>query len=328
MAGSLAERLRRSTGAIVVDGFFRGMSRAGRLHPNARPDRHGVELIADVPYADTGLLEHRLDVYRPRDAGPGKLPVLFYVHGGGFRILSKETHWIMALSFARRGYLVFNIGYRLAPRHPYPAAVADCCRALSWVFEHAARYGGDVGRIALAGESAGANLVTALAIATSYPRKEPWARALFEHEVRPRAALPACGILEVSNTERFRSRWPLMSRFTEDRIHEVRHNYFHGLSGQTPEFLELANPLLLLERGEPPARPLPAFLATCGTKDPMIWDTERLKTALDRMGVECEAHYYAGEMHAFHALVWRPNARRCWREKFRFLEKHLALEAP
>ena len=56
---------------------------------------------------DTGLLEHRLDIYRPRESS-GPLPIVLYIHGGGFRILSKDTHWVMGLAFARREFLVFN----------------------------------------------------------------------------------------------------------------------------------------------------------------------------------------------------------------------------
>ena len=112
-----------------MDGFFRGISRAGLLHPSARPERHGVEVLRDIAYLDTGRPEHRLDVYRPRRASTTEnVPVVLYVHGGGFRILSKDTHWVMGLAFARRGYLVFNIGYRLAPAHPYPAALSDSLR--------------------------------------------------------------------------------------------------------------------------------------------------------------------------------------------------------
>src|SRR5262245_12055616 len=103
MLSSLTERLRRETGALMIDNFFRGISRAGRLHPGARLERHRVELVRDVPYRDSALAEHRLDIYRPLDAPErGGLPIVLYVHGGGFRILSKETHWIMALAFARR----------------------------------------------------------------------------------------------------------------------------------------------------------------------------------------------------------------------------------
>src|SRR5438067_8891087 len=92
----LVDRLRRGGGAFVVDNMFRLLSRAGRLHPLARPSRHGVELIRDIPYRATGAAEHMLDVYRPIDAITPR-PVVIYIHGGGFRILSKDTHWVMGL---------------------------------------------------------------------------------------------------------------------------------------------------------------------------------------------------------------------------------------
>src|SRR5262249_39377898 len=148
--------LRMKAGALVVDNAFRGLSRLGRLHPRADPRRHGVEVLRDIPYLPTGNRDHLLDVYRPRERS-GPLPAVLYVHGGGFRILSKETHWLMALAFARRGYVVFNINYRLAPFAPYPAAVADACAAYVWLLANGARYGAAVDRLVLAGESAGAN---------------------------------------------------------------------------------------------------------------------------------------------------------------------------
>ena len=69
-----------------------------------------MERIVDLAYHRDGTAEHRLDLYRPIER-TGLLPVVFYIHGGGFRILSKDTHWIMALMFARHGYLVYNINY-------------------------------------------------------------------------------------------------------------------------------------------------------------------------------------------------------------------------
>ena len=316
--------LRRHGGSLLVDGFFRGISRAGQLHPNARPERHGVEVLRDIPYLDSGRAEHRLDVYRPRTSTGERLPVVLYAHGGGFRILSKDTHWVMGLAFARRGYLVFNIGYRLAPAHPFPAALSDTCDALLWVLKNAQRWGGDLDRLALAGESAGANLVTALTLATSYARPEAFARRIFESGVRPRAVLPACGILQVSDCDRFRRRWPKLGTFVRDRLHEVSVSYLRGVDRSVPGALDLADPLVLLERANHPERPLPPFMVTCGTKDPLIDDSQRMEIALRRLGVECETRYYPGEMHAFHALVWRPSARSFWRDTYLFLERHLA----
>lgn len=322
MKRPVGHRLRMHAGAFVVDNFFRIASRAGRLHPQARPARHNVEVIRDIPYREGSKLpEHRLDVWRPTDQ-KGPLPVLLYVHGGGFRILSKETHWIMALAYARRGYLVFNISYRLAPKHPYPAAVEDACDAYEWVTRHAAAYNGDLSRFALAGESAGANLVTALAVAACYKRPEPFAKKVFDTGVVPKAVLPACGVLQVSDPGRFSRRKKLPS-WLMDRIHEVSESYLRKVDVTQEGILDLADPLTLFERGDKPARPLPPFFAPVGTKDPLLDDTRRLKAALDKMGVECEARYYTGELHAFHALVFRPNARQCWADTYRFLERHI-----
>jgi acetyl esterase len=319
---SMFGELRMRAGRAVLDSAWAAIATAGNL-PNVRPERHGVERIHDIPY-DSTQAHHHLDVYRPtRRAGP--LPVVLYVHGGGFRILSKDTHWLMAKAFSRRGYVVFNINYRLAPKHPFPAAIEDACAALAWVKENAARFGGDPDRLVLAGESAGANLVTALAIATSWPRPEPWARRLWDLGVRPSAVLPACGILQVSDTDRFHRRKRL-SNFLNDRLHEVEEAY---LSSSAADGIarDLADPLVWLERAEQPPRPLPPFLAGVGTADVLLDDTRRLKAALDRLGVPCEVRYYPREIHAFHAFVWRPNARAFWQETFAFLDRHVPTEA-
>src|SRR4051794_39690576 len=113
----LAAEARRFLGAAAVDGFFNGFSRLARFHPQAKPERHAVEHLRDIRYRGGTQREHLLDVYRPapptksggsapayrRYHGP-PWPMVFYVHGGGFRILSKDTHWIMGLGFARRGF--------------------------------------------------------------------------------------------------------------------------------------------------------------------------------------------------------------------------------
>jgi acetyl esterase len=314
---------------VVVDNFFRGAARLGRLHPSARPERHGVEVIADVPYGAGGDPAHRLDIYRPIAApgeSPGPRPVVLYVHGGGFRILSKETHWVMGLAFARRGYVVFNVGYRLAPRDRFPAALVDVLAAYRWVAAHAAEYGGDLDRFVFAGESAGANLVASATIATTFCRPEPWAREAFDVGVVPRAVIAACGMLQVSDTQRFARRRSLPS-FVVDRLLEVPDAYLGpGHSGPplaAAPSLALADPLLVFESDVAPDRPLPPFFAPVGTRDPVLDDTRRLAAALRRRGIECEDRYYPGQIHAFHAFVIHPAARRCWADTYAFLDRAL-----
>jgi acetyl esterase len=322
----LTDRVRRKAGKLAVQAFFSGAARLGRLHPRARAEHHGVEVIRDVRYAEGTSPAHLLDVYRPRGHRPGEhRPALLYVHGGGFQILSKDTHWVMGLAFARQGYVVFSINYRLAPEHRYPAALEDCAAAYAWVVSHAPAWGADASRLVLAGESAGANLVTAMTIAACFDRSEPYARRIADTGVVPSAVLPACGILQVSDTARFSRRKPSLPRVVAERIEEVGQAYLgpldHPSRHGTAE-LELADPIVVLEGPAAASRALPPFFAPCGTADPLLDDTRRLAHALRARGVACEDVYYPGEVHAFHAFVFRPQAQKCWGDTFAFLDRH------
>jgi acetyl esterase len=235
----------------------------------------------------------------------------------------------MGLLFARFGYLVINISYRLAPKYPYPAALEDTCMAYGWMAKRVAELGGDPTRIAVAGESAGGNLITALTLATCQRRPEPWAREVFDLGITPRAALPFCAILQVSNVERFSQRRRL-PWWADGMIRDASASYLHGYSSAPGPETELADPLRILEesvagiRAQPHFdRPLPPFFAPVGTRDPLLDDTRRLEKALAALDVPCEARYYPGGIHAFHALVWDPVARRCWRDALAFLDRNM-----
>ncbi len=317
------EEARRRAGAAVVDGFFQTMSRLGRLHPMARPERHGVDVVRNLAYAeDSDRPEHRLDVYRPRDARE-KLPAVLYVHGGGFRILSKDTHWVMGLAFARRGYVVFNVGYRLAPTHRFPAAVEDVSAAFEWMVRHAGEWGADLDRLVIAGESAGANLAMGLTFSTLFERDEPFAKRVHETGVVPKIVLPACGIHQVTDGARFLRRKPHLPRVVLDRIEEVEHAYLGSDPTRHGTTLDFADPLLWAERASPPKRPLPAFFLPVGTRDPVLDDTRRMAKALRDLGAVAEDRYYVGEVHAFHAFAFRKRARQCWADTYAFLDAHL-----
>lgn len=332
MFDELRKATRREVGARVFEGLFNTASRLGNLHPASRPARHHVERLRDVRYRPGTLREHTLDVYRPlpleREAAPAfrrhhgpSWPVVFYVHGGSFSILSKDTHWVMALAFARQGYLVFNVSYRLAPKHRYPAAIDDVCTAFAWVAENAHRYGGDASRVVLAGESAGANLAASLAIALTYERHEPYAQSAFATGIVPRAVVPACGVFQVSDMQRLVRRKPSMPGLIADRLLDLEATYLGS-----PPFaasLDLVDCANLLERGDRPARPLPPFFLPVGTRDPLLPDTRRLAAALRAHGATVEDRYYPGELHAFHALVMRPAARQCWQDTHAFLGEHV-----
>lgn len=311
----LGERVRRAVGAGVVDGFFGGSARSFRALPLARPSMHGVRVERDLAYGPGGR-DHLLDLYRPARTSQATLPVVFYIHGGGFRILSKDSHWLFGLAYARRGFLVVNVNYRLAPRHPFPAAVEDVFLAWQWLLDSADRLGADLSRVVVAGESAGANLAAVLALSASYRRDEPFARRVFDAGVTPKAVVAACGLFDVSRVERFSH----LVSFHRDRLEEVTDAYLDGVRLDDARTLELADPLTVFERGDRPQRPLPSFFLPCGTWDALLDDTRRLHAALLALGARARKEEYARGPHAFHAFVFTPAARRCWRDTFAFLE--------
>jgi len=282
-----------------------------------RPKEGEIDVVRDVPYLDDGKADHLLDVYRPVGR-PGPWPVLLYVHGGGFAFLSKDTHWMMAQTYARHGFLVFTINYRLAPEHPFPAAVEDTFAAYDWVLRRAAAFGGDLSQIVVAGESAGANLITALSVACSYRRPESMAQEVYALDRVPDVAVPACGLFQVSDVERLWRRRQL-PRYVQMLLGEVESLYLRC----DRSAIDLADPLTVLERGHAPERPLPAFFIPVGTRDPLLDDTRRLARALGALQVPVRARYYAREIHAFHAALVSPSARECWRDTLAFIDQHL-----
>ena len=102
-------------------------------------------------------------IYTP--VGTAAFPVLVYFHGGGWVIGNLDTHDGICRSLANRvGCLVVSVDYRLAPEHTFPAAPEDCYAATRWLAEHAGSLGGDKGRIAVGGDSAGGNLAAVVAL--------------------------------------------------------------------------------------------------------------------------------------------------------------------
>ena len=104
-------------------------------------------------------------LYRGAGTAEGLLPGLLYLHGGGWVIGDLDSHDGVCRRLANAaGCWVMAVDYRLAPEHPFPAAVEDCAAALGWLAAHAAGLGIDAGRLAVGGDSAGGNLAAVLAL--------------------------------------------------------------------------------------------------------------------------------------------------------------------
>jgi acetyl esterase len=113
-----------------------------------------------------GAIPARLHLPRRAPGARDPLPLLIWFHGGGWVLGSIESHESVARNLcALAEVAVLNVGYRLAPEHPFPAAFDDAEAAFLWAHEQAAELGVDADRIALGGDSAGGNLSAAVSLA-------------------------------------------------------------------------------------------------------------------------------------------------------------------
>ena len=279
--------------------------RIARLLQNAKPRVPAAP--HDMSIADVAAGSVSLRVYRPL-AVTGAAPALFWIHGGGFIQGSPEQDEASSIDFARElGITVVALRYRLAPKHPSPAAVEDAYAGLTWMFRNASELGIDPQRIAIGGASAGGGLAASL--------------ALYAHdrgEVRPAFQLLVYPMLD----DRTVTRTDLDTRNV--RVWTPGSNRFGwtsylGHEPGLPEASEYAAPARRLDLSGLP----PAWVGV-GTLD--LFHDEDLEYArrLNAAGVPAEVHIVPGAFHGFDALFrTKPVARAFWREQARALEAAL-----
>lgn len=127
-------------------------------HAKQTPPDNVTE-ISDIPYIDDGNHYHLLDVFYPDNLQQGeKLPVIIDIHGGGWMYADKDLNDYYCMSLASRGYVVFNISYRLVPDVTVNEQIQDVICALNWICENIGAYPCDESNIMLTGDSAGGQL--------------------------------------------------------------------------------------------------------------------------------------------------------------------------
>ena len=119
---------------------------------------------ADVPYAGTTELRQTLNVYAPATKPAKPAPVIFWIHGGGWRGGEKTTVQLKPKFFTDLGYVFVSTNHRYVTAVPMNEIFADVAKSLRWTHDHAAEFGGDPNRIVIMGHSSGAQLAAYLAI--------------------------------------------------------------------------------------------------------------------------------------------------------------------
>ena len=117
----------------------------------------GVEVLRDLEYAQAKGVSLKLDLYRPSAKPSAPMPLVIWVHGGGWRNGSKAN--CPAAWLATEGYAVASLDFRLLPEHPWPAQIEDPVAALRWLRQESGKYGFDAERSAAMGGSSGGHVV-------------------------------------------------------------------------------------------------------------------------------------------------------------------------
>jgi acetyl esterase len=218
-------------------------------------------------------------IYTPAAGGP--LSVVVYFHGGGWVIGNIESHDATCRALANEsGCIVVSVDYRLAPEHKFPAAAEDCYAATVWAAKHAAEFGGDASRLAVAGDSAGGNLAAVVALMA---RDRGGPRIAFQLLVYPVTDYSFDRPSYSENAEGY-----LLSRDA------MRWFWNHYLSDESEGLHPHASPL----RAESLAG-LPAALVLTAEFDPLRDEGEEYAALLRAAGVAAESVRYDGLIHGF-----------------------------
>jgi acetyl esterase/lipase len=130
------------------------------------------ELTSDIPYVDDGHPRQVLDIYTPERASDTHLPVLFWIHGGGWQVGDKSDVALKPKVFTERGFVFVSTNYRLLPDVEMDALIRDVAKSLAWVHRNIADYGGDPQQIFVGGHSAGAQLAALICIDDRYLKEQ------------------------------------------------------------------------------------------------------------------------------------------------------------
>jgi acetyl esterase len=225
-----------------------------------------------------------LRIYRPRDAGPGPLPVVMNFHGGGWVSGNvRQSEWWASSVAARAGVAVVSVEYRLAPEFPFPVPVEDCYAATEWVVDHADDLGLDGTRLAVMGDSAGGNIAAVVCL---------MARDRGGPAISLQVLIyPATDFLGDFPSKHENAVTPILCREDIENAHAL---YFHNSTGDRSD--PYASPLRADQHDLPPA------LIQTAEHDPIRDEGRAYADALGKAGVSCRYTNYVDAVHGYISL--------------------------
>lgn len=245
--GVVAEALAEATGgAVSLDGFEARplWNRWWRLSIAVPFRWRGIRRIKNIDYWGDGISRHKLDILVRRSPNPERAPVLVYIYGGAWVIGDKRQQGIpMMHELARRGWVCVAINYRLSPRATWPDQIVDCKRAVAWIRQHIAEYGGDPDFIAVSGGSAGGHLSSLVALT---PKEREWQPGFEDADTSVDACVPFYGVYDMTGDPDLSGAYgPGLRRLLERRVMKTA-------MADAPDLFEKASPDHRVTAAAPP----------------------------------------------------------------------------
>jgi len=269
--------------AMFIAPVFAQPATTQRAAPSGRVPE-GVQAHRDLAYVADGHERQKLDLYLPEKAD-GPLPLIIWVHGGGWQNGSKDGCPPLRNGYAGRGYAVASINYRLSSHATFPAQIEDCKAAIRWLRTHAKEYNLDPNRFGVWGSSAGGHLVALLG--TSGDVKSFDVGVNLDQSSRVQAV---CDYYGPTDFMAFVTT-PGYERHASANAPEVK--LLGGTIVENQDKAKRASPVTFVSRDDPP------FLIVHGDKDPTvpINQSQLLFDALKRAGVSVHFHTIKGAGH-------------------------------
>lgn len=298
------EALRKDViaGRLEVPPQVRERFRQAGRRPGALRTPDNVIIERDVEYGRAGDRPLLLDIVRPKTAPEKPLPLVVFIHGGGWRHGDKTSGTRrVALLVATGNYIGASIGYRLTGEAKWPAQIHDCKAAIRWLRVNAEKYGIDPQRIAVWGSSAGGHLVNMLGTSGGVKELEG-ANGSPEASSRVRCVIDFCGPSNFLAPEKMEG----------GRKPSAVTALLGGEPEDKKELAKEASPITYVSRDDPP------FLIVHGTEDEIVplQQAEMLNEALKKAGVDVTFIKIEGGGHG----IREPEAIE---RATAFLEKHL-----
>ncbi len=144
----------------------------------AVPTQAKLNIRRDIPYAEPADPRQKVDIYAPE--GAKNLPVVFWIHGGGWQTGDRTNVQVKPQAFVDRGFVFVSTGYRLLPNVDMGTIFRDIAKSVRWVHDHITEHGGDPKRILVMGHSAGAQLAALICIDDRYLKAEGLSLAIIK----------------------------------------------------------------------------------------------------------------------------------------------------